>query len=205
SPQLDDRGLTQAANDLVSKPGASLVLSGPNQPVVVQLLAYGINSALKNVGSTVLVREFQRNPRNNSILQLAGDIAAGRIKQLFILGGNPIFNAPRAITIDPHTREPVDWPDLHKRVPDVVRLGYYEDETSPFCRWNVPAAHFLESWGDALTSEGHYLAVQPMILPLFSGLSELDLINAVLGRPQVDGPDLVQATFGASNPPDDPA
>jgi len=87
------------------------------------LLAYGINSALKNVGNTVVVREFQRNPRNNSILQLAGDIASGRIKQLFILGGNPIFNAPRSIAIDPQTRMPVDWPDLQKRVPDVVRLG----------------------------------------------------------------------------------
>jgi MoCo/4Fe-4S cofactor protein with predicted Tat translocation signal len=200
TPQFDDRWLTEAANDLVSKPGASLVLSGPNQPVVVQLLAYGINSALKNVGSTVLVREFQRNPRNNSILQLAGDIAAGRIKQLFILGGNPIFNAPRAITIDPQTREPVDWPELQKRVPDVVRLGYYEDETSATCRWNAPAAHFLESWGDALTSEGHYLAIQPMILPLFGGLSELDLINAVLGRPKVDGPDFIQETFRGTNP-----
>jgi molybdopterin-containing oxidoreductase family iron-sulfur binding subunit len=168
--------------------------------VVVQLLAYGINSALKNVGSTVVVREFQRNPRNNSILQLAGDIAAGRIKQLFILGGNPIFNAPRSIAIDPQTRMPVDWPDLQKRVPDVVRLGYYEDETSPACRWNVPAAHFLESWGDALTSEGHYLAIQPMILPLFGGLSELDLINAALGRPKIDGPDLVQETFRGTNP-----
>src|SRR6267143_3658967 len=101
TPQFDDQWLTEGANDLVLKPGASLVLPGPNQPVVVQLLAYGINSALKNVGSTVVVREFQRNPRNNSILQLAGDIAAGRIKQLFILGGNPVFNAPRAITIDP--------------------------------------------------------------------------------------------------------
>jgi len=203
--QFDDRWLTEAANDLASKPGASLVLPGLNQPVSVQLLAYGINSALKNIGQTVVLREFQRNPRNNSILQLAGDIAAGRVKQLFVLGGNPVFNAPRSLTIDPKSRAPVDWADLQKRVPDVVRLGYYEDETTALCRWNVPAAHFLESWGDALTSEGHYLAVQPMILPLFGGLSELDLMNALLGRPKVEGPELVQETFRASNPPGDPA
>jgi len=47
------------------------------------------NSALKNVGSTVLLRERHRNQRDNSILQLAGDIVGGRIKQLFILGANP--------------------------------------------------------------------------------------------------------------------
>ncbi len=203
--QFDEQWLNEAADDLVSKAGASLVLSGPHQPVVVQLLAYGINSALKNIGSTLLVREFQRNARNNSILQLANDIAAGSIKQLFILGGNPIYNAPRALAIDPETREPVDWPDLQKRVPDVVRLGYFEDETSKMSRWNIPASHFLESWGDTLTSEGHYLAIQPMILPLFGGMSELDLMNAVLGRPKVEGPDFIQETFRSTNPPGDAA
>src|SRR5207253_10498790 len=77
--QFDEQWLNEAVNDLVSKSGASLALAGPQQPVVVQLLAYGINSALKNVGSTVLLRERRRNPRDNSILQLAADIAAGHI------------------------------------------------------------------------------------------------------------------------------
>ena len=103
--QFDEQWLDEAANDLVSKSGAGLVLAGPQQPVVVQLLAYGINSALKNVGSTVLLRERHRNQRDNSILQLAGDIVAGRIKQLFILGANPVFNAPRSLAYDSHTQE----------------------------------------------------------------------------------------------------
>jgi len=202
--QFDEQWLNEAVNDLVSKSGASLVLAGPQQPVVVQLLAYGINSALKNVGQTVVLRELNRNQRDNSILQLAGDIAADRIKQLFILGANPVFNAPRRVTYD-LAKGWLDWPDLQKKVPDVVRLGYYEDETSALCRWNLPASHFLESWGDALSSEGHYLAIQPMILPLFGGLSELDLLNAVMGKPKVDGPELVQETFQASKPVGDRA
>src|SRR5438309_1330411 len=202
--QFDEQWLNEAVNDLVSKSGASLVLAGAQQPVVVHLLVYGINSALKNVGRTVLLRELQRNQRDNSILQLAGDIAADRIKQLFILGANPVFNAPRRITYD-LVKGWIDWPELQKKVPDVIRLGYYEDETSALCRWNLPASHFLESWGDALSSEGHYLAIQPMILPLFGGLSELDLLNAVMGKPKVDGPELVQETFQASKPVGDRA
>ncbi len=202
--QFDEQWLNEAVNDLVSKSGASLVLAGPQQPVVVQLLAYGINSALKNVGQTVVLRELNRNQRDNSILQLAGDIAADRIKQLFILGPNPVFNAPRRVTYD-LAKGWLDWPELQKKVPDVVRLGYYEDETSALCRWNLPASHFLESWGDALSSEGHYLAIQPMILPLFGGLSELDLLNAVMGKPKVDGPELVQETFQATKPVGDRA
>jgi MoCo/4Fe-4S cofactor protein with predicted Tat translocation signal len=202
--QFDEQWLNEAVNDLVSKSGASLVLAGRQQPVVVQLLVYGINSALKNVGRTVLLREFNRNQRDNSILQLAGDIAADRIKQLFILGANPVFNAPRRVTYD-LVKGWLDWPELQKRVPDVIRLGYYEDETSALSRWNLPASHFLESWGDALSSEGHYLAIQPMILPLFGGFSELDLLNAVMGKPKVDGPELVQETFQATKPMGDAA
>ena len=65
------------------------------------------------------------------------------------------------------------------------------------------AAHYLESWGDALTSDGDYLAIQPMILPLFGGVSEIELLNALLGGPKTEGPELVQETFRATNPPGD--
>jgi len=201
--KFDEQWLTECAKDLMSKPGASLVLAGAHQPVVVQLMAYAINSALKNVGSTLLVREFVRAPRTNSILQLAGEINNGRIKQLFILGGDPVYNAPRGLTIDKDSKVPVDWPELQKTVPDVVRLGYYEDATSELSKWHVPATHYLETWGDALTSEGAYLAIQPMILPLFGGVSELELINGVLGGPKIEGPELVQETFRATAPPGD--
>ncbi|HEX4639820.1 MAG TPA: TAT-variant-translocated molybdopterin oxidoreductase, partial [Chthoniobacterales bacterium] len=198
---FDDAWLTECANDLMAKPGASLVLAGAHQPVVVQLMVYAINSALKNVGATVIVREFVKTPKTNSILQLAGEMNAGRIKQLFILGGDPVYNAPKGITIDKDTKAPVDWPDLQKKVPDVVRLGYYEDATAELSTWHVPAAHYLESWGDALTNDGAYVAIQPMILPLFGGMSELDLMNAVLGKPKVEGPELIQETFRATAPP----
>jgi molybdopterin-containing oxidoreductase family iron-sulfur binding subunit len=42
-----------------------------------------------------------------------------------------------------------------------------------------------------------------MILPLFGGLSELDLLNDMLGNPPVPGPELVQETFRSTNPPGD--
>ncbi|MFN2508499.1 MAG: TAT-variant-translocated molybdopterin oxidoreductase, partial [Chthoniobacterales bacterium] len=200
---FDEQWLTECANDLLAKPGASLVLASPQQPVVVQLMVYGINAALKNLGSTLLVRQFPRNPRTNSILQLASDMNAGRVKQLFILGGDPVYNAPRCLAEDRQTKQWLNWDELQKKVPEVVRVGYYEDATSAMSRWHVPAAHYLESWGDALTADGSYLAIQPMILPLFGGLSELELLNGVLGGPKVEGPELVQETFRATAPPGD--
>jgi MoCo/4Fe-4S cofactor protein with predicted Tat translocation signal len=201
--KFEESWLNEVANDLVSKPGASLVLAGSHQPVVVQFLAYAINSALKNLGTTLLVREFVRTPKTNSIIQLALDINSGRVKQLFILGGDPVYNAPKALTQDKDTKAHLDWADLQKKVPDVVRLGHYEDATSTLSRWHIPAAHYLEAWGDARTSEGAYLTIQPMILPLFDGLSEIELMNALLGGPKVEGPELVQETFRATAPPGD--
>jgi hypothetical protein len=85
----------------------------------------------------------------------------------------------------------------------VVRLGYHEDQTSAISHWHVPLAHYLESWGDALAADGSYLSIQPMILPLFGGLSEVEIMNALLGRPKVEGPELVQETFRATKPPGD--
>ena len=200
---FDDRWLTEAVNDLISKSGSCLVLTGAHQPVVVQLLVYGMNSALKNIGRTLLVREFPGNANTKTILQLAGEIGAGRTKQLFIFGGDPVYNAPRGLFQDPETKAALDWIDLQKKVPEVVRLGYHEDATSAQSSWHLPMAHYLESWGDALAADGSYLAVQPMILPLFGGLSEIEVINALLGGPNIEGPELVQETFRATNPPGD--
>src|SRR5262249_15762672 len=153
---------------------------GSSQPVAVQLLVYAINAALKNLGQTLVVRQMRRNPRTIEIAQLAADINDGRIKQLFILRGDPVYNAPRGLAVDKQKDLPLDWAELQKRVPEIVRLGYHEDATSTLSQWHVPAAHYLESWGDALSAEGDYLSIQPMILPIFGGLSESELLSWVL-------------------------
>jgi MoCo/4Fe-4S cofactor protein with predicted Tat translocation signal len=195
--------ISGAANDLMAKPGASLVLAGPSQPLAVQLLVYAINAALKNIGKTLVVRQVPHNPRTIDISQLATDMDAGRIKHLFILGGDPVYNAPRGLVQDQNTKLPLDWADLQKKVPEIVRLGYHEDATSALSGWHVPAAHYLESWGDVLTANGDYLSIQPMILPIFGGLSDIELLNALLGGPKIEGPELVQETFRATNPSGD--
>jgi MoCo/4Fe-4S cofactor protein with predicted Tat translocation signal len=200
---FDEQWISGAANDLMAKPGASLVLVGPTQPVAVQLLAYAINAALKNLGQTLVVRQLPHNPRTIDISQLAKDINDGRIKQLFILGGDPVYNAPRGLVEDRDTKLPLDWAEVQKKVPEIVRLGYHEDATSALSQWHVPAAHYLESWGDALTANGDYLSIQPMILPIFGGLSEIELLSWVLGFAKTEGPELVQETFRATNPPGD--
>ena len=58
-------GSTEWPTDLMAKPGASLVLAGPHQPVAVQLLVYAINAALKNVGQTLRRAPVAAQPEDN--------------------------------------------------------------------------------------------------------------------------------------------
>src|SRR5947208_11818504 len=48
SNTFDHQWIDGVAADLIAKPGASLVLAGPTQPVAVQMLLYAINPALQN-------------------------------------------------------------------------------------------------------------------------------------------------------------
>src|SRR5438552_8454939 len=71
SNTFDQQWIDGVAADLMAKPGASLVLAGPTQPVAVQMLVYAINAALKNVGQTLIVRQVPRNSKAIDIAQLA--------------------------------------------------------------------------------------------------------------------------------------
>ena len=57
----------------------------------------------------------------------------------------------------------------------------------------MPEAHFLESWGDQRAPDGTYLPIQPMILPLFGGLSQIDILAKLAALP--NGVQAVRDTF----------
>ncbi len=70
----------------------------------------------------------------------------------------------------------------------MIRYGYYVDETSgvaPAATTHLAAAHYLESWGDARTIDGTVVPVQPMILPLFGGLTQIEVLARLAGRDKV--------------------
>lgn len=182
----------ESAADLLAAKGRSLVLVGDRLPAAVQLLGYALNAALGNLGVTLLGRKLTDKPAGK-IEALARAMGDGTVKTLFILGGNPVYNAPADL----------EWATLQAKVPTVVRLGCEEDETTAISTWSAPKAHYLESWGDGRATDGSYTAVQPMIMPLFGGWSELELLAKVAGLKRPEGPELVQETFrqtaGADN------
>ena len=180
------------AADLVASKGRSLVLVGPRQPAAVQALVAAINAALGNLGETVVGGKVAAKPAA-TIAQLGQKITDKQINTLIIVGGNPVYNAPADL----------NWPNLQGAVETVVRLGFHEDESSQHVDWHAPLAHYLESWGDGWASDGSYVAVQPMILPLYGGWSELDVLAKFAGLPKPTGPELVQETYKELVKPND--
>ncbi len=171
--------------DLMQHKGASLVIAGAHQPAEVHHLVHALNVALGNYGHTVNLAQLPGEDLPAAIGDLATAITAGSVKTLVILGGNPAYNAPADLA----------FATLAKKVPDVVRLGYYADETSQVAGTHLGAAHYLESWGDARTADGTIVPVQPMILPLFNGLTELEVIARIAGEPVTDPYAIVRESF----------
>src|SRR5690606_7277855 len=142
---------------------------------------------LGNIGKTVDFVEITPSGAT-TISALAAAIKAGSVKTLFVLNGNPVYNAP----VD------LDFAALLKSVPEVVRYGYYNDETSALAGTHLAATHYLESWGDARTVDGTIVPVQPMILPLFNGLMEVELLARLAGEEKPEAYAQVFATRGGN-------
>lgn len=183
--EFDADWVRECAADLAASGGASVVLCGPMQPVEVQLLVLAINDALGAYGRTLRVLDRGADEPAADISTLAEKLREGEVRTLFILGANPVYNAPADL----------DFAGLLARAHDSLQLSLFENETSRKAHWHVPAAHYLESWSDGRSLEGVYSAAQPMILPLWDGIPELELLAALLGRDEIEGPELVRETF----------
>src|SRR5207248_8814082 len=160
-------------------------------------LAHTMNAALGNAGRTVVYTdpvEAEPVDQLESLRDLADDMRAGRVDALVILGGNPVYTAP----VD------LQFADAMNSVPFRVHLSLYDDETSALCHWQIPEAHFLESWSDARAYDGTASIVQPLIAPLYGGKSAHEILAAMSGRPEQSGYDLVRELWKV-DPKDDSA
>jgi molybdopterin-containing oxidoreductase family iron-sulfur binding subunit len=167
--------LDAVADDLLAHRGRALVVAGEHQPAAVTALALAINERLDGLGRTVVAADpIAREPRpnkDNSLAALAEDMAAGAVDTLFVLGGNPVYDAPADI----------DFGSALSRVPNTVHFGEIRNETGMRARWHLPAAHELESWSDARAFDGTATVLQPLIRPLFGGRTVHEVLASLLG------------------------
>ena len=188
SGQLDDatlRWVEAAAEDLRAHRGRALVVAGDALPVPVQVLVHAINGALGAAGRTVVYTQpVAAAPVDQveSIAALARDLGEGAVDTLVILDGNPVFDAPAD----------VDFRSAIQQARLRIQAGLYRDETSDYCQWHVPMAHYLESWSDARGADGTASLIQPLIDPLYKGHTVHEIVAQLAGRGDATSYELVR-------------
>lgn len=182
-------------DDLKAKMGTSLVIVGEQQPPLVHALGFAINSILGNIGQTVtFTQPVEVMPQNSgNLVDLVGELNNGQVDVLLVLDQNPVYDAPANL----------DFPDAYQKAGLSVYLGAYSDETAELSDWHIPAAHFLESWGDTRAYDGTVSIVQPLIEPLYNGKTPYEIMAVMLGQPQASNYDIVYAFWqGQTNSED---
>ena len=163
-----------AADDLRQHRGHSLIHLGPEQPAELHLLGHAINGTLGNFGTTIrAIEPVAASPSSSreSLAELVADMQAGKVDTLVMLGVNPVYAAPAD----------VDFIGALARVPLVVALSLYADETALAATWHVPMAHEDEAWSDARAFDGTVTIQQPQARPLYGGRSAHTLLALLLG------------------------
>ena len=83
--------------DLQAHKGAAVVIPGDNQPPSVHALAHAMNQALGAPGNTVIYTEpVEAKPQMQTaaLKELVGEMNAGKVDLLLLMGGNPVYDAP---------------------------------------------------------------------------------------------------------------
>ncbi|MGB8770956.1 MAG: TAT-variant-translocated molybdopterin oxidoreductase [Candidatus Korobacteraceae bacterium] len=171
--------------DLQAHRGAAVVIPGDNQPPAVHALAHAMNQALGATGNTVIYTdpvEAKPQEQTAALKELVGEMNAGKVDLLIVMGTNPVYDAPADF----------DFASAMNKVLLRVQHSLYQDETSQHVHWHINGTHYLEEWGDGRAFDGTYSIVQPLIAPLYDGKSEYEFISTLLGAPATAGYDIVR-------------
>ncbi len=187
------------AEDLKANAGKSVVLAGTRESKALHEVVAAINLALGNVGAEKPLSLKQTGTKDfTGLTELVKDLEAGAIETLVMLTpGDPVYDAPADI----------DFKGLLAKVKTSIHWGLRTNATAYASTWHIPAAHYLESWADAKSKTGTHLLAQPLILPLYDGVGEFELLSAFLADGQLnlgdektpaEGYDQVRKTFEAA-------
>ena len=181
-----DKFVKAVVADLKKAGAQGVVIAGKRQPMAVHALAAAINAALGSTAVSYTAPVLADTAFGTAQLKaLADEIKAGAVETLVITAYNPVYTGPSDL----------DLAALLDKVPNVIYRGMFDDETARHAGWFVPAAHDLEVWGDARGTDGTVSLQQPLINPLFNGISAAELYAGLLGRGADGGYRLLRAEW----------
>lgn len=153
------------------KTGGGLILLGSRYAKELHDVVFQINTELGAYSDGILTA---RTGKQHDDLGTMEDFAkdAGSLETVILMTpANPVYENPS-----------VGGKLFNDLIAD-KKLIHWGDQTNASANkatLHIPAAHYLESWGDGFCgNEGVYTVVQPMILPLYGGIQELELLLAL--------------------------
>ena len=179
-----DKFVTVLAADLTAARKArrpNVIVVGERQPAWVHALGFLLNYALGNGANSLRLRLDDLAVATEPMAALAAGLRDGSITQVITLETNPAYDGAGELGLAEALKGKV-----------LLHLGHHVDETGQIASWCLPAAHYLESWGDLEAADSTLSIVQPLIAPLHGGRSSLELLAWIANDAQIDGYSLVQ-------------
>ena len=171
--------LSAIADDLLAEGQNSLLVAGSRMPS----WAHGVVALVNHALGSVAVQYHAVNglwdttgANLASIRSLSSAMRQGAVSTLVMMGGNPAYDTP----VD------VGFADIMAKVPTSIHFTMHANETSALSTWQVPRSHVLESWGDFTAQDGSVSIGQPLLLPLYSSMSDSAFLALLGGRDMND-------------------
>jgi molybdopterin-containing oxidoreductase family iron-sulfur binding subunit len=186
------RFITALGRDLLARQqGRTLIVPGARQPKEVHVLAHALNAVLGNIGHAVDFSEpaLPAGEGDQSIASLAGELNAGKVELLAILGGNPVYDAPADL----------EFANAVRRAKNSLYLGVYHNETGRTTEWFGPEQHPYESWRDGCAYDGTRSIAQPLVRPLRAAKSLSEVLAMFAQLPAATDYWRLRAQFGAES------
>lgn len=187
--------IKECAADLAAAKGKAVLVAGSRHAAEVHFLVAAANRALGAYGTVISLVDHSL-PATEPVGALAGAIDKGEIETLVVLNeGDVVFDAPANLGL----AAKLDTKASGAKLKTLVHAGARLNETAKLATWHVPGAHYLEAWGDHFSLSGVYSVQQPMIDPLWGGVS-VDRLLLALAQEDFSGAALlarVKATFAA--------
>lgn len=154
--------------------GEAVVLTGRHLSPRAHAIAYSINNALGCIGAGKTIDSACTLPNSQAkgagIAQLQREMESGNVHLALFCDVNPEHTSDRAFRA------------AMAKVPVRASVNLYEDETAMVSQVSIPAAHWLESWGTAVSINGTISVQQPMIAPLCDGVPSLQDTLITIGK-----------------------
>lgn len=182
-----EKVLACMAQDLVDNNGEGVVVCGERQPPEVHAAVHALNQQLGNIGKTVTFTKLHDEDRPGCLeaaKSLVADIKSSKIKSLLFLGGNPVFGAPLSLGLS----------EAIASVANSMHATTHKNETTVCCKTAVNLANQLEVWSDGWAFDGSVCIGQPLIMPLWDGRSEIEILAEFAGMESASAMEIVKAT-----------